>query len=80
MYRRLKECDVGGRAGRKAAPAESNQVPHRKRCPVLVPGSEADESLGFAPDEIRHALADHHGRDVGVGADAVGHYGGVDHA
>ena len=37
-------------------------------------------SLISSQDKFGDALADHHGGDVGVGADAVGHDGGVHHA
>ena len=44
--------------------------------------SARDDRLGLLAvlDEVGHALRDHHGGDVGVGADAVGHDRGIDDA
>lgn len=52
-------------------------APRLSCCLGLSKSLGGPSSLHAFYDEVRHPLADHHRRDVGVGTDAVGHYGRV---
>ena len=61
--------------GKNRASTESSKggLPRPRRFP-----STAWE-LSAVADVVRYFLSDHHGGYIGVGADAVRHYGGVHH-
>src|SRR5947209_2635110 len=84
---------MGSIQDRSSMSAPAGLAPDAHQAAAMLTSSRTDDTCGFtgtsvrrdeaspvssaAPDEVGHPLADHHGRGVGVGADAVGHDRGV---